>query len=169
MCNLRWSFYRGEKAGVLGSKDYAAKEDIELLEYTDKIEIFTNGKELKVEDNLRREIKDREIPVNMKPISEVIGEEKLKEMILDEGDQTELEGLFVAEGVSGCVDFARNPGVPVEEETIDVNDDYSTGISKVYAAGDCTGGPRQIANAVGEGAKAALELIEDLRGINQNG
>lgn len=52
-------FYRGEKVGVLGSRDYAAREAIELSEYTDKITVFTDRKKLRIEENLRREISDK--------------------------------------------------------------------------------------------------------------
>lgn len=156
-------FYRGQKVGVLGSKDYAAREVLELSEYSDRVTIYTDGEELKIKDNLKRKITKRGIPVNKNPISKVFGKEKLEGLVLDGGGKEELEGLFVAVGVSGCMDFARSLGVPVKGETIRVDEDLSTGLERLYAAGDCTGGPRQIATAVGEGAKAALELIEDLR------
>jgi thioredoxin reductase (NADPH) len=45
---------------------------------------------------------------------------------------------------------------------IRVNRDMETSLPGVYAAGDCTGLPLQVAKAVGEGCTAALAAAKDL-------
>ena len=47
-------------------------------------------------------------------------------------------------------------GLKMEDRHIKVNRQQETNITGVYAAGDCTGMPYQIAKAVGEGQVAAL-------------
>lgn len=51
------------------------------------------------------------------------------------------------------------PGVELEGEVIKVGRDMTTSIPGVFAAGDCTGKPWQIAKATGEGLVAVLSAI----------
>jgi len=51
------------------------------------------------------------------------------------------------------------PGLALDGEVIKVNRDMSTSIPGVFAAGDCTGKPWQIAKATGEGLVAVLSAI----------
>jgi len=54
------------------------------------------------------------------------------------------------------------PGLEAEGAFIRVDRRMATNIPGVYAAGDCTGQPLQIAKAVGEGNVAAISAAEDL-------
>lgn len=54
------------------------------------------------------------------------------------------------------------PGLALEGAFITVDRHMRTNLSRVYAAGDCTGHPLQIAKAVGEGNIAAISAAEDL-------
>jgi len=54
------------------------------------------------------------------------------------------------------------PGLELNGEVIKVNPDMSTNIPGVFAAGDCTGRPWQIAKATGEGLIAVLSVINYL-------
>ncbi|TSD08521.1 hypothetical protein DP107_19525, partial [Haloglomus irregulare] len=73
---------------------------------------------------------------------------------------------LVALGTAGGTDLAEMLGVPVEGDSIATDPDQSTPVERVYAAGDVTGGHQQIATSVGEGARAAINLLEDLRGAD---
>ncbi|MDH7497892.1 MAG: NAD(P)/FAD-dependent oxidoreductase [Syntrophomonadaceae bacterium] len=58
------------------------------------------------------------------------------------------------------------PGIELEDNHIRVNRQQETSVPRVYAAGDCTGPPYQIAKAVGEGLVAGLaaaKLVVALR------
>ena len=54
------------------------------------------------------------------------------------------------------------PGLMLEGPFIPVDRRMATNLPRVYAAGDCTGQPLQIAKAVGEGNVAAISAAEDL-------
>lgn len=54
------------------------------------------------------------------------------------------------------------PELTVEGAFIPVDRRMATNLPRVYAAGDCTGHPLQIAKAVGEGNIAAISAAEDL-------
>ena len=53
-------------------------------------------------------------------------------------------------------------GLETEGNSIKVNRNMETNLKNVYAAGDCTGAPYQIAKAVGEGLVAALSAATAL-------
>ena len=54
------------------------------------------------------------------------------------------------------------PGLAIEGAFIPVDRRMATNLDRVYACGDCTGQPLQIAKAVGEGNIAAISAAEDL-------
>ncbi|MCH5286441.1 MAG: FAD-dependent oxidoreductase [Christensenellaceae bacterium] len=54
------------------------------------------------------------------------------------------------------------PGLAIEGAFIPVDRRMATNLPHVYACGDCTGQPLQIAKAVGEGNVAAISAAEDL-------
>lgn len=54
------------------------------------------------------------------------------------------------------------PGLAIEGAFIPVDRRMATNLPRVYACGDCTGQPLQIAKAVGEGNVAAISAAEDL-------
>ena len=54
----------------------------------------------------------------------------------------------------------------IQDNAIQVDDNQKTNIDGLYAAGDCTGGFKQISTAVGQGAlagKSAIEYIKKLK------
>lgn len=53
-------------------------------------------------------------------------------------------------------------GLILRDNHVQVDRDYKTNIAGVYAAGDCTGRPYQLAKAVGEGQIAALNAVKYL-------
>lgn len=77
------------------------------------------------------------------------------------------QGTFAYDGVfifRPAVSPARLlPGLALEGAFIPVNRRMATNLPHVYAAGDCTGHPLQIAKAVGEGNIAAISAAEDLK------
>lgn len=154
--------YKGKKVGLIGSEDLVAKEALELYEYTEDIKIYTNGDELEMPESLLKKLKERDIPVEKGDIEEVVGDDELEGLKI-KGQIQQMDGLMIAEGSSGSLDFARSLGITIKDGVLSVDEDMFTGVPRVYAAGDCVGGARQISAAVGEGAKAALGLINDLR------
>ncbi|WP_456474571.1 NAD(P)/FAD-dependent oxidoreductase [Candidatus Pyrohabitans sp.] len=157
-------FFRDSKVAVLGSKDYAAKEALELLNYTKHVVILTNGRPVEIRSSLKQKLEENNIKVVVDEIEKIVGDKAVEGVKFKNGRHMELKGIFVAVGTSGATDFARTLGIQVEGDIIKVDASNSTGIPMVYAAGDCTGGNRQVAIAVGEGANAGINLISELKG-----
>jgi len=63
------------------------------------------------------------------------------------------------------LDFARKLGILIQNNAISTDEKQGTNIEGLFAAGDCTGGFKQISTAVGQGAlagKSAIEFIKNL-------
>ena len=72
----------------------------------------------------------------------------------------DFEGVFMACGESSALDFARELGVIVENNSVVVDERNMTNLSGVFAAGNCVGRCKQVAANVGEGANAAVNAIK---------
>lgn len=147
-------FYRNKKVAVLGSGDYALSEASDLENLVSKLTILTNGEELK---------RDTKYKVNNKKIKSIDGDEKINYIVFEDGSKLDIDGLFVALGVAGGLDFAKKLGILTEKNNILVNENMETNIKGVYAAGNITGGLLQVSKAVCDGAKAGLAAISYIK------
>lgn len=87
------------------------------------------------------------------------GDTKVEKLITS-GDELAVDGVFILRQSDPVENVL--PGLELEGEVIRVNRDMSTNIPGVFAAGDCTGKPWQIAKATGEGLVAVLSAISFL-------
>lgn len=157
-------FFQDQTVGVIGAANYAAKEALLLLDYTDDVTLYTNGRDVEMDDSLRDRLQSEGISLVETPLDRVEGEEELERIVFSDGTESELDGLFVAVGQTGGQDLAEMLGLQTDGNYIDVDESLNAGLDKVYAAGDCIGGNRQVATSVGEGADAAIHLLEEMRG-----
>ena len=147
-------FYRNKKVAVLGSGDYALSEASDLENLASELTILTNGEELKSETKYT---------VNNKKIKSIDGDEKIKSITFEDGSKLDIDGLFIALGVAGGLDFAKKLGILTENNNILVNENMETNIKGVYAAGNITGGLLQVSKAVSDGAKAGISIINYIK------
>lgn len=78
--------------------------------------------------------------------------------ILADGVEHQVDGVFIFRGSIALDNLV--PGISLESGYITVDEKMSTNIRGVFAAGDCTGKPYQIAKAVGQGNLAGLFAAE---------
>lgn len=91
---------------------------------------------------------------------EIVGERTVAGVLAD-GSLLPCDGVFVLRETVAPNDLF--PDLALEEGYLKVNRQMETNLPGVYAAGDCTGKPLQIAKAVGEGliaGEAAAEALE---------
>lgn len=155
-------FYRGKTVGVTGNTDYTYKEATELLPFTDKITIYTNGRGYAGTLVLPEQFSPS-IHLDDRKINRIAGDQKLERIIFEDGSDAAISGLFVAEGTASAIDLAYKMGIENNGKTILVNENQETNIPGLYAAGDCTGGILQVSVAVGEGAVAGINAIAFLK------
>ncbi len=156
-------FYRGLKVGVLGYKDFAIHEAMELEPLTGDITIYTNGRELELSEKFKNVA--ARYKINKDIISAIEGKEAVESLAFENGSGEKLDGLFVAYDSASSIDFARKLGVLTKGNAIAVDEKQRTNLSGLFAAGDCTGGLKQVSTAVGQGALAAKQIIEYVRSL----
>ncbi|MBP2650940.1 MAG: Thioredoxin-disulfide reductase [Firmicutes bacterium] len=84
------------------------------------------------------------------------GDSQVEKLITDQAEVI-VDGVFILRQSDPVENVLA--GLELDGEVIKVNRDMSTNIPGVFAAGDCTGKPWQIAKATGEGLIAVLSAI----------
>jgi thioredoxin reductase (NADPH) len=96
--------------------------------------------------------------------SKISGEKVVKSIALNDGRSIEVDGVFIELGAKGAADLAVEVGIiPDESGAIKVDRDCKTETEGVFACGDITGQPWQMAKAVGEGCVAGLSAAAFVR------
>ena len=150
-------FYRGKNVVVIGNGEFALSEANDLKNIANNVKILTNGLEMETSS-------DYEIVT--KKIKEIHGEERVKSVEFEDGEQLEVDGIFIALGKAGGSDFAKKMGVMLEKDNIKVDENMKTNIDGLYSCGDVTGGLLQVCKAVYDGAKAGLDAAKYTRKNN---
>lgn len=102
---------------------------------------------------MKNNIDERIEILNGKP-DHIVGNDYVEGLVLKDGSQINVEGLFILAGETAPDRLI--PGLEIEDKHIKVNRKQETNLKGVYAAGDCTGAPYQVAKSVGEGQVAGL-------------
>ena len=152
------NFYRDAVVAVAGDGSAAAHGALTLSKIAGKVTLITE--DLKVSPALRTELeKGNVIMAAGCKIKELRGTDKLDAVVLSDGTELPLDGLFIEKGAKGAVELTSFLGVSLDPEkfTYIVTDEkQATNIAGIYAAGDICGPPFQMAKAVGEGCIAGL-------------
>jgi thioredoxin reductase (NADPH) len=86
-----------------------------------------------------------------------LGELKVKNHETGEISNINVKALFIAIGVEAQSDLAKKAGIELKKDNcIKVSRNQETNFPGIYAAGDVTGGIRQVTTAVGEATTAAM-------------
>lgn len=89
----------------------------------------------------------------------ITGDSQVERLVTDKEDLP-VHGVFILRQSDPVENILA--GLEMDGDVIKVNRDLSTNIPGVFAAGDCTGKPWQIAKATGEGLVAVLSAINYL-------
>ncbi len=93
------------------------------------------------------------------PGLEILGEEQVTGVRTPKGEQITCQGVFLLRSSIAPTQLA--PGLELDNGYIKVDSHMATNLSRIYAAGDCTGHPLQLAKAVGHGQIAAHYALEE--------
>ena len=141
--------YRGKIVCVVIKASEGIHEANYLKEIGCTVIVISDGRDL---SGLQGDIK----VIEGKKIT-VIGENKVE--ALQVGDEKiPCEGVFILRNTVAMDSLM--PNLAQENGHIQVGRKMETSIPGVYAAGDCTGKPYQVAKAMGEGQIAALSAVE---------
>lgn len=142
-------FFKNQDVAVLGAGAYALREAEHLLPLCRSVTLLTNGEP--VPDAF-----PEGLALDPRPIQAIQGAGAVSGVSFADGAHRPITGLFVALGVAGSFDLARKLGAETERDRVVVDAAMQTTVPGLYAAGDCTGGLKQIAKAVYEGMLAGM-------------
>lgn len=149
-------FFRNKNVGVIGNGSYAIKEAEILQKLASSVVIYTDGEEMK---------KNTDIQINNKKIKSINGDKKVQSIKFEDDSDVSIDGIFIALGEAGGIDFARKIGLNIDGDIIVVDKDMRTNVKGIYACGNVTGGLMQICKATYEGALAGISAAKDIKNI----
>ncbi len=159
--------YKKKKLGVLGAGEYALHEAEALKIFTEDVTVYTDGQELypEVEGLMRLS----GIKISTGKIKGFAGKNEdneniLGEIVFEDESRENIDGMFIAYDRPGSSDFALKLGLlTTEKGSIKTDHKMATNLPGVFAAGDCVSDFKQIATAVGQGAKASESIISYIK------
>ena len=154
-------FFRGEPVAVVGEGSAAVYGALTLAKIASEVHLV--AEDLRVSEALRKELEASPVIWHRARAEEVMGEEAVSGLRLSSGEVLEVKGVFFEEGAKGALELATALGVALDPENmryIRVDRRQATSVPGVFAAGDVTGPPFQVAKAVGEGCVAALSAAD---------
>jgi len=157
------NFFRGKTVAVVGDESTAASAALLLTEYASVVHWIS--KNLNVSPPLMAKVKATKVEiVSPASVARIIGEERVKGLELNDGRRFSMDGVFIELGAKGSADLALDLDViPDPTGTIEVNASMETGTKGLFACGDVTGQPWQLARAVGQGCIAGTNAAKFVR------
>jgi thioredoxin reductase (NADPH) len=155
------NFYKGADVAVVGNGSAAASGALTLLAYARTVHLVCET--LDVSPALATELRKSTVVLHEnRKVKEISGRDGVEGIVLEDGSRLAVQGVFIELGARGVMELAGLLGVQLDEEMkhIQTNKKMQTNVSGIYAAGDITGPPWQVAKAVGEGCVAGLEAAD---------
>lgn len=101
-------------------------------------------------------------------VKQINGEGRVNAVVLSDGREIPVDGVFIELGGKSSADLAMEIGVmPEVDDTIKVDRNCATSVPGVFACGDITGRPWQIGKAVGEGVVAGSAAADYSKKVGQ--
>lgn len=155
-------FFRGRAVAVIGEESEAAESAILLSEYASRVYWVHRG--LKVSPQMLERAASTKIEMVPGDPAKILGETSVTALDLKDGRRLDVQGVFVALGAKGSMELALELGIlPDPSGKITVDENCRTEMEMVYACGDVTGMPWQLARAVGQGAVAGDNAAKAVR------
>jgi thioredoxin reductase (NADPH) len=161
--NCDAGFFKKRPVAVVGDGSAAAVSALLLKDYASKV--YWVAEAVKASAELLEQVKASEIEIieGSKPLR-IIGDKTVKAIELKDGRQLEVDGVFIEMGAKGAAELAMELGVlPDDNGSLPVDRNCRTEAEGVFACGDITGQPWQLAKAVGEGCLAGLAAAAFVR------
>lgn len=158
------AFFRGKKIAVVGGGNSAVQEALFLTKLAEIVYIVHRRDQLRATKIIQeRAFANPNIKFIWNSLVEKIdGEDTVNSLVLKnvktgEVSRLEVEGVFIYVGYNPSTGFLKGLVKLDEDNYILTNEDMSTSVPGIFAAGDVRAKPlKQITTAVGDGATAAV-------------
>ncbi len=156
------ALYKNSDVAVIGGGSSALSEALYLANIVNKVYLIHRRDEFRGEETLIEEVKQKdniELILNNEVTELKIENDTLTGIILKDGREINVKGIFIYVGFIPNTDFLINSGVNLEDGYVLVDEHHETNIKGVYASGDVTKKEiYQIINAASEGAEAVVYM-----------
>ena len=161
--------YKDKKVLVVGGGNTALTDALYLQNIGAQVTIVHRRDVFRAENHLQDSVKKQGITVLWNTeIVEIKGKKRIDDVILTDKKskkqkKVKVDAVFISIGETPLNQLAMQVGLNLDQSGyIKVDRFGRSNIPRIYAAGDITGGVRQIVTAVGEGATAATSAFEDI-------
>jgi thioredoxin reductase (NADPH) len=139
-----------------------------MLNFTDSVDLLLRGAEPEWSEETDRQLRAHPVDIVESEIDSKFSDDEDSEWLggfeFEDGERREYKGGFGMYGSEYNNDLARGLGCEVNDDgTVAVDDHGNTSVAGVYAVGDLVPGHNQIPVAMGQGAKAGIDIHYDLR------
>lgn len=152
------NFYKGKTVAIVGDETEAAMSAELMTKYASKVYWIIDN--ISASENLVNKAKVAGVELINGQVELIQGEKNVTSITVS-GKIINVDGVFIELGAKSATDLAMDIGImPEIDDTIKVNADCSTKVKGVFACGDITGKPWQVAKAVGQGAIAGVSVAD---------
>jgi thioredoxin reductase (NADPH) len=157
------NFYKGRRAVLVGNESEAATSAKMMTSYAS--ETSWVAWDLTADESVVSAALDAGVRLyTNKPVS-IDGTDKVESITLQDGTVIPTDGVFIELGARSAADIAMDLDVmPEMDDSIKVDPECRTEVPGVFACGDITGKPWQVAKAVGQGCIAGLNAADFAKG-----
>lgn len=157
------NFYKGKVVAIVGDETEAAVSAELMTRYASKV-YWVIG-ELKASANVAKKAEDAGAEIVKGKVESINGDVRVSSMTVSGVDYT-VDGVFIELGAKSAADLAMDIDVmPEMDDSLKVDSRCATEVKGVFACGDVTGKPWQVAKAVGEGAVAGISAADYVKGV----
>ncbi len=157
------NFYKGRRAVIVGNESEAATSAEMMTGYAS--ETSWVAWDMQASPVLVEKAEAAGVRLYGSKPRAIVGEAKVEALELEDGTTIPTDGVFIELGARSAADIAMDLDVmPEMDDTIKVGTDCATEVPGVYACGDVTGKPWQVAKAVGQGCVAGTNAAAFVKG-----
>ena len=159
-------FYRGKRVAVIGDGSAALHGAHTLTKFAEKVYLIPL-KDLPISTEEAEKIE----VIRKKPL-EIVGEDEVSGLKFEDGESISVDGIFIEIGAKGPLELLSPLGIELDPQTfsyVKVNQRMETNVPGVFACGDLTGPPLQVAKAVGEGCVAGISASDYVKALKGKG
>lgn len=156
-------FFKKKRVLVTGDGSAAASGALHLLHFTQDVTLVSE--KLEVAGGLSGELSGSGVKVlEGRKVKRITGDEQVTGVELSDGTPLAVSGVFIEKGAKGILELGASLGLALNDEGhLAVDRNMATNVPGIFAAGDVTGPPWQMAKAVGEGCVAGLKAAEHVK------
>lgn len=157
------NFFRNRRVAVVGDESEAAYSAILLKNYASHVYWITD--KMDIAPPLLEKVKEAGVEIlENSRIKRIMGDQLVNAVELEDGSTLEVQGVFIELGAKSSMELAFDIDLlPEPDGSIRVDRNCATELDGVFACGDVTGQPWQLAKAVGEGCVAGINAAKYAR------